>query len=172
MARPAEAKLTDIQKMGDVNRLIEDVVRLDKIIDDYKDEPGSLIMTLRKIQDLFGCVPVSALRRLSQKSQIPLSELIGIVSFYHFFSMVPKGEHTIKTCMGTSCYVRGGEKIMNLLRKELKLEPGGTTEDGKFSLEMVRCLGCCGLSPVMSVDDTVYTRVNRAKILEVTKKYA
>ncbi|MEM4649262.1 MAG: NAD(P)H-dependent oxidoreductase subunit E [Candidatus Bathyarchaeia archaeon] len=150
---------------------IEIAKKLDEIINSYVNKPGSLIMSIRKIQDLFGYVPTSALKKLSEKSKISPSELMGIVSFYHFFSTTPKGRYTIKICMGTSCYVKGGEQILNFLRKELKLEPGGTTEDGKFSLEIVRCLGCCGLSPVIAVDGKTYTRMSINKMKEVLRQY-
>jgi|YelNatPaOPRAMG01_1025707.scaffolds.fasta_scaffold155371_2 NADH:ubiquinone oxidoreductase subunit E len=170
--RPNRLRLADLERMGDLRELIRELTELDRIIEGYRDEPGSLMLTIRRIQDLFGYVPLSALRRLSERSKIPLSELIGIVSFYSFFSTVPKGEHTIKVCMGTSCYVKGGESILNFLRKELELEPGGTSRDGKFSLEAVRCLGCCGLSPVVAIDDKVYTRVSPNKMRGVLREYA
>ncbi|MEM3574688.1 MAG: NAD(P)H-dependent oxidoreductase subunit E [Candidatus Bathyarchaeia archaeon] len=169
---PDRLKLADLERMGDLRELIKELTELDRIIGEYRDEPGSLMLTIRRIQDLFGYVPLSALRRLSEKSKIPLSELIGIVSFYSFFSTAPKGEHTIKVCLGTSCYVRGGEKVLNFLSKELKLEPGGTSADGKFSLEAVRCLGCCGLSPVVAIDDKVYTRVSPNKMRGILREYA
>ncbi|MEM3463064.1 MAG: NAD(P)H-dependent oxidoreductase subunit E, partial [Candidatus Bathyarchaeia archaeon] len=99
--RPNRLKLADLERMGDLGELIKELTELDRIIGEYRDEPGSLMFTIRRIQDLFGYVPLSALRRLSEKSKIPLSELIGIVSFYSFFSTTPKGEHTIKVCLGT-----------------------------------------------------------------------
>jgi NADH:ubiquinone oxidoreductase subunit E len=169
---PDKVRLADLEKMGDLRELIRELTELDKIIEGYRDEPGSLMLTIRKVQDLFGYVPLSALRRLSERSKIPLSELMGIVSFYSFFSTAPRGEHTIKVCMGTSCYVRGGERILNFLGKELKLEPGGTSADGKFSLEAVRCLGCCGLSPVVAIGDKVYTRMSPNKMRGILKEYA
>lgn len=169
---PDRLRLADLERMGDLRELIRELTELDRIIEGYRDEPGSLMLTIRRIQDLFGYVPLSALRRLSEKSKIPLSELIGIVSFYSFFSTAPKGKHTIKVCLGTSCYVKGGEKVLNFLSKELKLEPGGTSADGKFSLEAVRCLGCCGLSPVVAIDDKVYTRVSPNKMRGILREYA
>jgi NADH:ubiquinone oxidoreductase subunit E len=150
---------------------VEASQKLEEIINSYVYKPGSLIMSLRKIQDLFGYIPISALKKLSEKSKIPASELMGIVSFYHFFSITPKGRYTIKVCMGTSCYVKGGERILNFLKKELKLEPGKTSEDGKFSLEVVRCLGCCGLSPVVAIDEKVHTRMSLNKMRGVLKQY-
>jgi len=165
-------KIADLEKMGDMGGLIDQLAELDKTINEYRDKPGSLMLTIRRIQDIFGYVPLSALRRLSEKSKIPLSELISIVSFYSFFSTNPKGKYTIKVCMGTSCYVKGGERILNYFRKELKLDPGETTADNKFSLELVRCLGCCGLSPTVMIGEKVYTRVGTKKMKQVLKKYA
>jgi NADH-quinone oxidoreductase subunit E/NADP-reducing hydrogenase subunit HndA len=95
-----------------------------------------------------------------------------VTTFYSFFTMVPRGKHIISTCMGTSCYVRGGERILNTLQKELSIEPGETTKDGQFSLEMVRCLGCCGLAPVVSIEEKVYRRLSPTKMKEVLSSYA
>jgi len=166
-------KIIESKKINGIYNLkiIEEQKKLEEIINSYANRPGSLIMTLRRIQDLFGFIPISALKKLSERSKISPSELIGIVSFYHFFSTIPKGKHVIKVCMGTSCYVRGGEKILNFLKKELRLEPGGTSENGEFSLEVVRCLGCCGLSPVVSLDEKIYTRVSVKKMKEVLNQY-
>ncbi len=166
-----ESKARNLERNTASKETIGESEELVNIVNGYRFQPGSLIMTIRKIQDLFGYVPVSALKKLSEISKVPPSELMGIVSFYHFFSTTPKGEHTIKVCMGTSCYVRGGEKILNYLGKELSLGPGGTTEDGRFSLEVVRCLGCCGLSPVIAIDEKVYTRMSLNKMRGVLKRY-
>ena len=100
-----------------------------------------------------------------------MSEIYGIVSFYHFFSMVPKGKYVIQVCMGTACYVKGGQQLLDTLKKETGLEPGDITLDGKFSLETVRCLGCCGLSPVMAIGDQVYRRVKPSEIKDILGSY-
>ncbi|MCW4032902.1 MAG: NAD(P)H-dependent oxidoreductase subunit E [Candidatus Bathyarchaeota archaeon] len=170
--RPDKAKLANLETITELEKQIEQSAELKEIINDYCNSPGSLIMTMNRIQDLFGYIPKSALRILSSAIRIPLSELMSIVSFYHFFSTFPKGRYTIKVCMGTSCYVRGGEKIIKRLKKELNLEPGMTSDDDKFSLEVVRCLGCCGLSPVIAIDDEVYTRVTSKKMKGLLGDYA
>ena len=169
---PDKARLVDLETITESERQIEESTEFKEIISDYCNSPGSLIMTMRRIQDLFGYIPKAALRILSSEIRIPLSELMSIVSFYHFFSTIQKGKYTIKACMGTSCYVKGGERIVKLLKKELNLEPGMTSDDGKFSLEVVRCLGCCGLSPAIAIDDEVYTRVTSKKIKGLLGDYA
>jgi len=103
--------------------------------------------------------------------RVSLSEVYGIASFYSFFTMVPRGKYIISVCMGTSCYVRGGERILNTLQKELDIDPGETTPDGLFNLEMVRCLGCCGLSPVVTIEDKIYRRVTPTKMKEILSTY-
>jgi NADH:ubiquinone oxidoreductase subunit E len=141
------------------------------VIDDTGGQAGALIRVLQQAQGLIGYLPVPVLKTISRDLGIPLSEVYGIVSFYHFFSMVPKGKHVIQICMGTSCYVKGGQKIIDALRKEAGLVPGGITDDGKFSLETVRCLGCCGLSPVMAIGDQVFRRVKPGEIKDILSSY-
>ena len=111
------------------------------------------------------------LRTISRDLKIPLSEVYGIVSFYHFFTMVPRGRHVIQVCMGTSCYVKGGEKLLAALKKEFGLEPEGITPDRRFSLETVRCLGACALSPVMTVREDVHKKVKPSQLKELLGRY-
>jgi NADP-reducing hydrogenase subunit HndA len=142
-----------------------------QIIEATSGEAGALIRILQKVQALVGYLPPEALRIVAEELKIPLSEIYGVVSFYSFFSMVPKGKHVIHVCLGTACYVKGGEKILAAFTKDVKLEPGGITEDGNFSLETVRCLGCCGLSPVMSVGEDVYRRVKPGEVKNIMASY-
>jgi NADH:ubiquinone oxidoreductase subunit E len=144
---------------------------LDRIISGHKGKPGALILVLHKAQTLFGYLPREVQRRVADGLGIPLSEVSGVVTFYSFFTMVPKGRHTIKVCLGTSCYVRGGQRLIGDLQKKLSLDVGGTTEDRKFSLEVVRCIGACGLSPAMTVGEDVFGRVKNTKIGEILGKY-
>jgi NADH:ubiquinone oxidoreductase subunit E len=111
------------------------------------------------------------IKTISRDVKVPLSEVYGIISFYHFFSTVPKGRHVIQVCMGTSCYVKGGQRILDALRKEWDLEPEGITADGRFSLETVRCLGCCGLSPVMAVGSDVHGKVKASRLNDILDLY-
>ncbi len=144
---------------------------LQKIIAEYGGKPGALILVLHKAQTLFGYLPREVQRRIAEGLAIPLSEVSGVVTFYSFFTMVPKGRHNIKVCLGTSCYVRGGQKLLGELEKKLGISVGGTTEDRRFSLEVVRCIGACGLSPAMTVGEDVFGRVKNTKLGEITEKY-
>jgi NADH:ubiquinone oxidoreductase subunit E len=130
-----------------------------------------LIRILEQAQRLIGYLPSEVNEFISQELRVPLSEVYGIVSFYHFFTLVPRGKHTVQVCLGTSCYVRGGKGVLDALGKELGIEPGGTTADRRLSLEIVRCLGCCGLSPVIAVDAKVYRRMTPTKITDVLSSY-
>jgi NADH-quinone oxidoreductase subunit E/NADP-reducing hydrogenase subunit HndA len=141
-------------------------------IDETKEQTGALIPVLQRAQGLVGYLPQPILRSIARDMRVSLSEIYGISSFYSFFTMVPRGKYVISMCMGTSCYVRGGERILNTLQKELGIDPGQTTHDGLFSLEMVRCLGCCGLSPVVAIEDNIYRRVTPTKMQEILGTYA
>jgi NADP-reducing hydrogenase subunit HndA len=142
-----------------------------RVIEKNKGEAGALIRVLQQVQGLVGYLPAPVLETISAELQVPLSEIYGIVSFYSFFSTVPKGKHVAQVCTGTACYVKGGEKIINAFAKDVKLEPGGVTEDGSFSLETVRCLGCCGLSPVMAIGEDVYRRVQPREVKDIIGSY-
>ena len=145
--------------------------RIEKLIEENRGKTGFLIRILEQIQGLVGYLPLSVMEFVSYKLRVPLSEVYGIVSFYHFFSMFPKGKYTIQVCMGTSCYVRGGQEVLDGLCNEFGIEPGETTPDRRFSLETVRCLGCCGLSPVAAVNGKVYRRMTPTKIVDVLSSY-
>jgi NADH:ubiquinone oxidoreductase subunit E len=144
---------------------------LTKIIAEYKGKPGGLILVLHKAQNLFGYLPRQVQRQIADGLDIPLSEVAGVVTFYSFFTMVPKGRHGIKVCLGTSCYVRGGQRLLGELQKKLGVPVGGTTDDRRFSLEVVRCIGACGLSPAMTVGKDVFGRVKNNKLGEILGKY-
>jgi NADH:ubiquinone oxidoreductase subunit E len=145
--------------------------KIQRVIDETGGQAGALIRVLQQAQGLIGYLPVPVLKTISRDLKIPISEVYGIVSFYHFFTMVPKGRHVIQVCMGTSCYVKGGQRILDTLRKDLRLEPGGITRDGKFSLETVRCLGCCGLSPVMAVGEDIHRKVKPSELKGIMSSY-
>lgn len=144
---------------------------IQEIIDNTQGRSGALIRVLQQAQGLFGYLPAPIIKTISRDLRIPLSEVYGIISFYHFFSMVPKGKHVIQVCMGTSCYVKGGQRILDMLRKGWGLEPGGITHDGRFSLETVRCLGCCGLSPVMAIGEDVHRKVKPSQLKDILNSY-
>lgn len=150
---------------GRIFREIQDV------IGDTGGQAGALIRVLQQAQGLIGYLPEPVLKTISRDLKVPISEVYGIVTFYHFFTMVPKGRHVIQVCLGTSCYVKGGQKILDTLKRELGLESGGMTPDGRFSLETVRCLGCCGLSPVVAIGEDVYRKVKPSQLKESLNSY-
>ncbi len=141
------------------------------VIDLYKDKEGSLIQVLHLAQEIYGYLPLEVQTFIAQKMGIPLSEVAGVVSFYSFFSTVPKGDHTIRVCLGTACYVRGGKRVVEGLQSKLGVELGGTTDDGRFTLEVARCIGACGLAPAMMIDDKVYKQVNVNKLDKILAEY-
>jgi NADP-reducing hydrogenase subunit HndA len=145
--------------------------QIKKIIAAIDGRAGAPIRVLQQVQGLVGYLPPEALRAVSSEMSIPLSELYGITSFYSFFSLVPKGKYVLQVCMGTSCYVKGAERILKTLKKDYGLEAGGITSDGKFSLEQVRCLGCCGLSPVMAIKENVYRKVKPSQVQDILASY-
>jgi len=134
-----------------------------KIIDDYKDKPGSLIQVLHQVQDVYGFLPLELQKIIAERMRVSLSTVSGVVSFYHFFSTTPKGDHTIRVCLGTACYVRGANKLVDSLSKTLAVEVGGTTDDRLFTLEIARCIGACGLAPAIMIGDKVFKQVSPAK---------
>lgn len=134
--------------------------QIDNVIDLYKDKEGNLIQILHLAQEINGFLPLELQKHIASKLNLPLSEVSGVVTFYSFFSTKPRGKHTIRVCMGTACYVRGGKKIVEGLMDKLGVDIGETTEDGMFTLEIARCIGACGLAPAMMIDDMVYKQVS------------
>ncbi len=144
---------------------------MDKIIDANRAKAGALIRVLQQSQDLVGYLAPPMLEIISKKLAIPVIQVYGVVTFYNFFTMVPKGKHVIQVCTGTSCYVKGGQKILDAFEKKLGLKPRGITGDGLFSLETVRCLGACGLSPVMSINNEIHGRVKPNNLDDILHGY-
>lgn len=144
---------------------------LDPIIDRYRDKEGNLIQILHIAQELYGYLSLELQQHIAEALHKPLSEVSGVVTFYSFFSTKPRGEHTIRVCLGTACYVRGGKKIVDALQKTLNVDIGETTADGKFTFEVARCIGACGLAPAMMIDDVVYKQVNINKIDAILARY-
>lgn len=144
---------------------------LTRIIDDYEKKESNLIQILHMGQTIFGFLPYKVQKFIAVQMDLPISKVTGVVTFYSFFSTEPKGKYTIKVCLGTACYVRGGKKILEKLKETLGIDVGETTKDLKFSLEVMRCLGACGLSPVISINGKIYKRVNANKIQQILKTY-
>jgi NADH:ubiquinone oxidoreductase subunit E len=141
------------------------------IIDLYKDKEGSLIQILHLAQEIYGYLPLELQKFIASSLDKPLSEVSGVITFYSFFSTTPRGEHTIRVCLGTACYVRGGKKLVERLQDMLNIQIGETTQDGKFTFEIARCIGACGLSPAMMIDNVVYKQVNVNKLESIISKY-
>ncbi|MCB8815136.1 NADH-quinone oxidoreductase subunit NuoE [Desulfosporosinus shakirovi] len=145
--------------------------KIAEIIDQYKNREGSLIQVLHVAQTVYGYLPMELLKFIAKRMDIPLSEVSGVSTFYPVFSMQPRGKHTIKVCMGTACYVRGGKKLVDRLENLLGIQVGETSEDRKYNLEVVRCLGACGLAPAMMIDETIYKQVKPDKLNSILAKY-
>lgn len=145
--------------------------RIGELAAEYKGKEGSLITVLHMAQELYGYLPLEVQVTVADALEIPLSEVSGVVTFYSFFSTQPRGEHTIRVCLGTACYVRGGKKISERLQELLEVGIGDTTKDRKFTLEVARCIGACGLAPAMSIDGQVYKQVNPDKLETILSRY-
>lgn len=145
---------------------------LNPIMDRYKgSSQGALIPILQSAQNLLGYLPKEILIHISENLHIPYSEVAGVVTFYSYFTTVARGVHTIRVCLGTACYVRGGKEVLDALRKELHVEVGQTTADKQFTLEIGRCFGACGLAPVVMIDETVHQRVKPSRIKHLLEPY-
>jgi NADH-quinone oxidoreductase subunit E/NADP-reducing hydrogenase subunit HndA len=144
---------------------------LETFINELETTKGALIEILHKAQNIFGYLPNEVQLFISRKLGIPGAEVFGVVSFYSYFTTQPRGKHTISVCMGTACFVRGSGTIMNVIKDKLHIETNETTDDGLFTLIDVRCIGACGLAPVVMVDDHVYGRVKEEEIDDILKTY-
>ncbi len=129
---------------------------LDSLCEKYQPIKDNLIQMLNEVQEHYGYVPMKAQKVLSEYLKVPMAEVYGVVTFYSRFTLKPKGKYNVAVCLGTACYVKGSQKIMDRLKERLKIEPGETTPDGKFSIEETRCVGACGLAPVFTVNGEVY----------------
>ncbi|HML85086.1 MAG TPA: NAD(P)H-dependent oxidoreductase subunit E [Bacteroidales bacterium] len=148
-----------------LNQLIE-------VCKSFNNEPGELINVLHKAQEIFGYLPAEVQEVVAKELNTSVAHVYGVVSFYSFFTMTPKGEHPISICMGTACYVRGAEKVLDEVKHLLKIQVGETTADGKFSLACLRCVGACGLAPVVMVGDKVYGRVAPDGVKAILEEYS
>jgi NADH:ubiquinone oxidoreductase subunit E len=146
--------------------------KIDEVIDRYQGRHGSLIPVLKEVQDICGYLPKKVQHRIAQGLQLPPSQVYGVVSFYAFFTTVPRGKHIIRVCLGTACYVKGSKLIIDHLQRKLHVEVGGITNDRRFSLEGVRCLGACGLAPVIVVGHDTYGMVNPGRAIEIVETYS
>jgi len=144
---------------------------LTSFIDEWKLKPGSLIMILHKIQETFGYISREAAEKLSILSGIPLARIYGVITFYHFFKTAKPGKNKISVCLGTACYLKGGQDLIEEARSILGLAEDAVTEDGLFSIDPVRCVGCCGLAPVLTVGTDTYGKLTKDRLPEIIAKY-
>ncbi len=145
--------------------------RLQKVIDAKRMTKGPLIPVMQEAQSIFGYLPLDVQKFIAEQLTVPIRDIYGIATFYSQFSLNPKGKHVVSVCMGTACYVKNSQKVLDMLKAELNVEVGSTTEDGLITLEATRCLGCCGLSPVITVDADVYGELKPEKVPDIIDKY-
>lgn len=149
----------------------EQITKLNAIIEKHKGKAGGLIPVLEEAQVCLEYLPLSVQKKIASGLNLPLGRVYGVVTFYSFFTMTPRGKHTVRVCLGTACYVRGGKAIAEALEKQFGIKEGETTADRLFTLESVRCLGACGLGPVVVVDDDVHGRIKPGKLKDVLSQY-
>lgn len=146
-------------------------IELDEIIARYKDESGPLIPILQEAQEVYGYLPAHVLKHVSKATRIPLARIYGVVTFYAQFRLAPLGRNVINVCLGTACHVRGGAKILKTIEEQLSIKDGMTTEDNRFSLEIVNCIAPCGLAPAIAVNGQIYERLTPVSIAWILAKY-
>ena len=149
----------------------ERVEALQRVIDELRDEPGALMPIMQRAQDIFGYLPEDVQKYIAKEMDIPVSDVYGVATFYAQFNLEPKGQYTISVCMGTACYVKGSRKVLDKLEEVLGIQAGHTTPDGLFTLNATRCLGACGLAPVMMINEDVYGRLTPDEIPGIIAKY-
>jgi NADH:ubiquinone oxidoreductase subunit E len=145
--------------------------RLQEVIDSYRGRPGGLIPVLHMAQGIYGYLPDDCLRRISRGLGVPISEVIGVLSFYHFFSRTPKAKNSVFVCLGTACYVRGSRRVLDEMKKALSIDVGGCTADRQFSLNVARCFGACSLAPVIRINSDIHERMKPQKVARVLDLY-
>ncbi len=145
--------------------------RLSQVLAPYRGQRGALVPILEKVQEELGYLPEEAISEIADSLRLSKNEVYGVASFYALFRFERQGEHTVRVCQGTACHVRGGRRILETVERELGIQPGGTTEDYKFSLERVACFGACALAPIMVMDKTVHGKMTNSKAKEILNKY-
>jgi NADH-quinone oxidoreductase subunit E/NADP-reducing hydrogenase subunit HndA len=151
-------------KMDELQAFIDEVAQKE-----YSE--SYLIAVLHKVQELYGYVPQEMMDVVADKMQIPTAHIWGVATFYHYFNLKPIGKHTVSVCMGTACYVKGADKVLEALKKDLNVPVGETTEDGLFTLQEARCLGACGIAPVIMIDDKIYGELDAKKTVDLINQY-
>lgn len=142
-----------------------------QVIKECNYDKGQLMRILNETQNIYGYIPMSAQKLISEQVHIPMAEIYGVITFYSRFSLEPKGKYNIAVCLGTACYVKGSQNVLDKVKEILGIDVGQITEDGKFSLEATRCIGACGLAPVMTVNGEVYGKLDASLVADILKKY-
>ena len=145
--------------------------QLKAFIEEWKDKPGNLIMVLHQVQQTYGYIPRNIAIEISELLSVPLAKIYGVVTFYNFFKLQKAGKYIAQVCLGTACYLRGGDDLIKEFEKQLGVGVNATTPDGLFSVEAVRCLGCCGLAPVVVVNGEVYGKLSKGDVAGIIEKY-
>ena len=155
-----------------MNEIIEKMTpEISAFTDEWKSKPGNLIMVLHQVQQTYGYIPRNIAIEISERLSVPLAKIYGVVTFYNFFKLEKAGKYRIQVCLGTACYIRGGDDLLKTLEKELGIGLNSTTPDGMFSIEAVRCLGCCGLAPVIVVNGNVHGRLTSKDVPAIIEQY-
>jgi len=149
----------------------EQLAKIDEIIQKNRGKPGAMIQVLKNVQEVTGYLPPDLQNRIAKGLNLSFSEVFGVATFYSYFKLQPVGRHQIKVCMGTACYVRGNKNLIETLCRDLDCEVGGTTEDRRFTMEGVRCLGCCGIAPVITINDDVHREVQAKDVPPILNQY-
>jgi NADH:ubiquinone oxidoreductase subunit E len=150
---------------------LEKLDELKHFIEEHKTQPGALMPVMQKAQDIFGYLPEEIQACISDNLGVPMTDIYGVATFYSQFALEPKGRHIISVCLGTACYVKGSQSVLDEMSKELNVAVGKTTPDGLFTLQATRCLGCCGLAPVMMIGDNVYGSLKPGDVKGILDKY-
>jgi len=151
--------------------LAEKLAEVEKMLERYKGQRWALLQVLQEAQKIVGYVPIEVQKMVAEALNVTLSEVYSTVTFYSFFNLKPRGKYQIRICLGTACYVKGADKVLARLEQELGIKVGDTTDDVKFSLDACRCVGACGLAPVVIINDDVYGRMTPDKVPEILKNY-
>lgn len=149
----------------------EKLKKIDEMLEKYKGQKGALLQALQEAQGIMGYLPLDVQKKVAESLNVTLSEVYSTITFYSFFNLKPRGKYQIRVCLGTACYVKGANKVLERFEQELGIKVGDTTDDIKFSLDACRCVGACGLAPTVIINEDVYGRLTPDKVPEILKKY-
>jgi NADH-quinone oxidoreductase subunit E len=149
----------------------QEIKEIQSLVQKWKDKEGNLIMILHEVQNLHGYIPRGLSLVLSRELNVPLARIYEVITFYNYFKLYPPAKHNISVCLGTACYLNGSPDILEEIKNILHIEDGETTPDGQFHLDVVRCLGCCGLSPVMKIDEKIFGKLKKSDVMDTLSRY-